>query len=715
MLTRRLGNRLGQLGWGLLGVGLAAASCGKGDNTPAHGSPGLQGFGNQTGLGAFAGSGGSSKGGKAGKAGSAAGGNAGEGGGEGGMPGSGDTTSSGGSSSGTGGSAGINGAGAPIVHVTSPAAVSDPNDKAVLVADNVDVLCTATKATTKGARPVDESTILLEELDATGAVVETHPGTPTDNDGEYTAQFITRKVSDNGVISFACQASDTSNPPLVGLDQVDTFIDHGPTITPVDPPAGDANHPPFATAVSQALHVAFTVAPAPIAKGDKGASIGSVSLMVDGKPFDLTLTNGQYTATVHLDDPKIFSPTPDGDQKIVLSAQNKRSPTPGENEVDYDFIVDGTGPVINIVSPHSGDVKSGKVQFVFTITDSQSGVDLDSIVATINNNDYAYKAGDSSWSYDESSGTFTFYFDTRQIMNSVAQATLQVVASDKVGNMSSASVLLQLDNVPPIVELDPLPIRAETTDQTCSLAFDPVGSAAASDLQTVYDFQTFRALVWEETNHARGQTSGLAAGADLNSVVLYLQPKVTQGLLQDSDGDGYCDQLVTTDADTGKDLHSISLKAVQPQGTAWYGPATAEDPKLDPVFPMPGYCKYGSAATSPPDLCPPANSSDMTRVISWDVDHSVPVVFGVEPLTGLSCTGYGWEINSVVSEGWICAAATAKDNNGNVGVSPPIRLCYDDGQGAPPACLDQSASPPPSCLVDGCKLPPRLGSGVITY
>jgi hypothetical protein len=715
MLTRRLGNRLGQLGWGLLGVGLAAASCGKGDNTPAHGSPGLQGFGNRSAVGGFPGGG---SGGKASKAGSTSGGNAGEGGGEGGMPGSGDTTSTGGSNPGTGGSGGLNGAGAPVVHVTSPAAVSDPNDKAVLVADNVDVLCTATQATTKGARPVDEATILLEELDATGAVVETHPGTPTGNDGEYTARFITRKVSDNGVISFACQASDTSNPPLVGFDQIDTFIDHGPAITPVDPPAGDANHPPFATAVNMALHVAFKVTEMPIAKGDKGASIGDVGLMVDGKPFDLTLTNGQYTATVHLDDPKIFTPTPDGDQKIVLTAQNKRSPTPGANEVDYDFIVDGTGPVINIVSPHAGDVKSGKVQFVFTITDSQSGIDPGSVVATINNNDYAYKEGDSSWSYDAPTGTFTFYFDTRQIMNSVAQATLQVVASDKVGNMSSASVLLQLDNVPPIVDLDPAPMReARTSDNTCSLAFDPVGPAAASDLQTVYDFQVFRALVWEETNHAKGQTSGLAAGADLNSVVLYLQPKVDQGLLQDSDGDGYCDQLVTTDADTGKDLHSISLKPIQPQGSDWFGPVPSDayDTTIDAEFPMPNGCKPGDNTSSPPKLCPPTNSSDMTRVISWDVDHTVPVIFGVEPLTGVSCTGYGWEINSVVSEGWICAAATAKDNNGNVGVSAPIRLCYDDGQGASPACLDQTASPPPSCLVDNCKLPPRFGSALITW
>jgi len=102
----------------------------------------------------------------------------------------------------------------------------------------------------------------------------------------------------------------------------------------------------------------------------------------------------------------------------------------------------------------------------------------------------------------------------------------------------------------------------------------------------------------------------------------------------------------------------------------------------------------------------------MTRVISWDIDHQVPVVFGVEPLSGLSCTGYGWEINAIVSEGWLCAAATAKDKNGNVGISVPIRLCYDDGKDPAPDCANSSL-PAPSCIEDGCILPPRLGPVIL--
>jgi hypothetical protein len=692
---------MGQLGWGVLFGVLVTQACGNNsDDTPIRGGPGI---GTGGGKGAVFGGG----------AGKGTGGGAGQSAGEGGMAGAGDTTSSGGHG-GTAGSTGTSDPGAPTVHVTSPAGVTDPNSADVIVADELDALCTATKSTARGATAVDPSTVLLEMLDADGKVVETNPGTPTDNEDEYTAHFITGKVTDNGVISFACQASDSSETPLVGFDQIDSFVDHGPAITPVDPPAGDASAPPFATAVDQALHVAFTVAEAPVAKGDKGARLGDIALTVGGKSFDLTESNGEYTATVHLDDPKVFSPTPDGDQKIVITAADVRSPKAASSEVDYDFIVDGTGPDITIVSPQPGQVKSGKVQFVIQITDTQSGVDPLSVVVTINNNDYRYSPTDDSWSYDSGSGTFTFSFDTTQIEDSVAQATLQVVALDLVGNKSTQSVLLQLDNVPPIVELDPLPIREQNRDTgDCSLAFDPVGPDAASDLDVVYDFQVFRAFAWEETNHARGETSDLAAGIDLNSVVLVLQPKPEQGLLMDTNGDGICDQLATQDTDTGADLHSLQLHPVSPQGNSWFGAAGSEDATLLSEFPMPTGCTYQGTATPPPYLCPPANSSDMRRIVSWDVDHTVPVVFGVDPLTGLSCTGYGWEIGPLISEGWICAAATAKDNNGNVGISVPLRLCYDDGVDPPPNCRGVDAVPPPSCVVDSCVLPPRFGLAVL--
>ncbi len=651
----------------------------------------------------------------AGRGGKGSGGGAGEGAGEGGV---GDVSATGGTSGSgatgdTGGSGGVNVMGAPVVHVTSPAPVTDPNDPGVIVADEIDVLCTATKSTDKGAKSVDQATVLLELLDGDGLVVETHPGTPTDNEDEYTAHFITRKVSINGGMGIECQASDTSSPPIMGTDRIDTFVDHGPSITPVDPPVGDADNPPFATAVGQALHVAFKVAAAPVVpKGDDGAAIGDVSLTVGGKSFDLTKSNGQYTATVHLDDPKIFMPTPDGDQKIVITAENQRSPRPALAEVAYDFIVDGTGPDIAILSPASADIVSGRVQLVFKVTDSQSGVDESSITAVINTKPYAFSADDPSWSVDVANSTYTFSFDTTQIQKSVGQVTLKVKASDLVGNESDTEdVLPHLDNVPPFVDLDPPPVREAHDDGTCSLAFDPLGSRAVNDLDVVSEFVTFRGLVWDDTNHAIGDNYAPAATVDLDSVVLFLQPNPAQGLLKDTTGDGVCDEIETQDSTSGEDLPAIKLLPVPTVGNSWFGSAMDESPSWAAAYPMPDICKY-SNGQAPSALCD-AHASDLTRVIHWTIYPAVPAVFGVPPLQGVTCTGYGWEIKPFVSNGWICAALRARDNAGNVGVSAPIRLCYDDGTGTPPDCQGSNPSEPPSCIIDSCRLPDRFASQLL--
>jgi hypothetical protein len=69
---------------------------------------------------------------------------------------------------------------------------------------------------------------------------------------------------------------------------------------------------------------------------------------------------------------------------------------------------------------------------------------------------------------------------------------------------------------------------------------------------------------------------------------------------------------------------------------------------------------------------------------------------------GDSCTGTDWEIGQFVEEGWFCVAARAEDRAGNVGISRPLRLCFDNGDGDPPDC-----SSPPECT-DGCRAPERV-------
>jgi hypothetical protein len=614
------------------------------------------------------------------------------------------TGGTGGSSGGTGGSSGSDPL-APIVEITSPSEVEGPNDSGVIVDDEIDVLCTVTP--TKDGEGDEIASVIIEMLDADDKVVERYPATPTATKNEYTAHFFTQKVDDNGRFSFTCSGEDAG--ARVGRDRIDSFIDHGPTIVPVLPAPEDGDQRIYATPLDQVLEVLFRVEEAAVADGDEGAAIGDVELSVALVGAEYTEEDGEYSATVHLNDPvKYFTP-PDGTESIIITARNRREPTPATATFRYDFIVDSTGPEIEILSPGPGPY-AGDIDLIFTVSDEQSGVDSESVVAIINGETYPFIEGDGSWS-DLPAGTFTFHFDTTKIASSTAQATIQVKASDLAANEAEpVTVRPYLDNVPPIVELDPLPIRDRIkASSTCSVAYDPVGPRAASDLEVVKDFKVFRAVVWDETNHASGDPNGRAASADQSSAVILLQPHPEQGLLKDDNGDGVCDTLIDKDTETGESLQALNLVPIPPQGASWFGVAENENETLDELFPKPGDCIYGTS-TAPPTLCPPTNSSDLTRVIHWDIYAEVPAIYGVPPLEGVNCTGDGWEIKSGVQEGWICLAGMARDNVRNQGISRPIRLCYDDQTGAPPTCEDQESDPPPSCVIDDCELPPRLGS-----
>jgi hypothetical protein len=670
MLTRSLAGRRGWVAWALLCGGLFASACSGGDDDDTPSGIGTGNTGNTAN--------------RTGKGGS--GGGFGDGGmGEGNTGGMGETDAL-----------------APVVEVVSPVAETDPNGTGVLVDDELDVVCRATRSPEKGS--ADVAAVVVDMLDAEGKVVDTVAASD-DGSGEHTyaARVITAKVPDNGVIGFRCTAADDSTPPRTASATITTFIDHGPSVEFSNP---DREDQPIA--LGHPLKIVFTVKEQPVARsGDDGAAVGDVSMTVRDVPFDLDEKNGEYSATIHLDDAELFPNAPEGSVPIIVQAGNRRMPVASVNEVTRHVIVDGAGPVVTITDPKGESVRGGKVTLTFTAVDEESGVDPDSIKVTLNDVPYRYSVSSDDWTQD--GDTYTFNFDTTQIEGSVVQATIAVTATDKVGNASKdEAIVLYLDNQPPLVDLDPPPVREWVKgSEQCSLAFDPVGPYAANDLATVLRLQKFRALVWDRTNTGDGQTDFYYSGTNLDSAIIRLQPNVDQGLLIDTDGDGYCDDLLNEDdATPPAALPYQPLHAVTPKGSSWI--SSAADDALASEFPMPSFCKYATDHAKPPEgLCPPTNNDDMTRVISWDVDETVPAIFGVGSLSP-ACTGTDWEIGPVVKEGWICVAGRAEDNTGNVGISRPLRLCYDDKKGDPPSCLDQDADPPPSCRVNNCKLPPTF-------
>lgn len=581
---------------------------------------------------------------------------------------------------------------APLVTIVSPAALNDADAGDALVASEIDVICKVEKSTVGGAQPVDKSSVTIDMLDAEGNKVDSLQAAPTDVLDQYSARFFLNEIEDNGRVAFRCSAADLSKPAKWGGETILSFIDHGPKIT-VASPTPDSAH-----ALLGAVRFEFTVEPDPVVDGDEAAEVGAVSLMVNGVEIQLESDgNGTYMTFVDFADQDVFADIANGSLPVIIEARNGRAPVPAIKLENYGIVVDGEGPVIGIDSPRDEAVVGGQVKLEFSVSDDFAGVDPDSVVIELNGKENHYGEG-GTWS---NNGThYVFLFDSVQAEKvSKTQATITIRATDAVGNGSDGeSLIVYLDNVPPLVDLDPEDVREarERSDRLlCSLPFDPVGSLAANDQATVLDVQRLRALVSDRTNEAPGQVIRYFAAQDLDSVYVYLQPDLDQPLLIDTNGDGDCDELI----ETRNDLPFQHLTPLAPAGSSWFGPAEEDS------GPLPENCEYENLG-APAELCQPYGS-DMTRVIRWDVDEKIPTIFAIGNAKGAACTGTDWEIGQFVEPGWFCVAARAEDNVGNVGISRPLRLCYDDGDGG-----TECSGAPPSCT-DGCRPPERVPAGLL--
>jgi hypothetical protein len=135
------------------------------------------------------------------------------------------------------------------------------------------------------------------------------------------------------------------------------------------------------------------------------------------------------------------------------------------------------------------------------------------------------------------------------------------------------------------------------------------------------------------------------------------------------------------------------------QGAAFYSPM----PDWNSPLHMATFCGAIEQANNPQPLCA---ATGLTRAIPQPLVGAPPALYGFAP-TNTSvgpCHGHSWDVESQVGEGWACLAARVEDYIGNVGISPPIRVCITDGIDPPPDCAEPVAHPPPTCR-DGCAGP----------
>lgn len=587
---------------------------------------------------------------------------------------------------------------APTVIITSPTELTDPNEDGVLSGSEVTATCSATQSSAVGSSKVNAAAVKIAILNGADKVIEEKPGVPTANANEYSAKFILTAVP-SGPVSFTCKAEDTSKRSA--SDRVTTFLDKGPIITIVKPVAGSAH------TLSEPLDIEFTVEADPLSDTDANADVDvdSIKLNLVGEPMDLSDASdgpGHYRLQVNLADAKLFTPAPSGPVPLVVEAANQRTTAPVTATATEDLLIDGAGPVLKITSPADKAVVGGKVRLSFTATDAVSGVDPASVVVALNMKNNAYSADSDAWSF--ANNTYTFEFDSRLVDGAKVQITVNVGASDKVGNVSiGASELLYLDNYPPYVDLDPLNIRTITQPpaQKCSTSFDPAGSEATDDLEVVASASIFRAIVQDQTNHADGIPIVHFANTDPMKVKLYLQANNGTPLLIDKDMNGICDEVAEVDS-----TNAIALSQVPKSGSPWYKIDDAVEPAVSASV-----CKTENGQ-APPKLC--TGYSDMWQVVQ-DEDTGTPLVYALSPTGTKECTGVGWEFGGKLdADGWVCFVTRAVDNVGNIGVSRPIRVCMDDParEGSPPCAT--SSELPPSCT-DGCTPAARLGGGLMLW
>ncbi len=695
----------------LLGVLALAVACGSKNEAgtfvaPDGGSSGASATGGRTSHG---GSGGVT--GHAGAAGTPVGGSA----------GTGDT--------GNGGEAGADNTNlSPIVTITSPADVSDPNVGPVVL-NTVHVVCDVTKGNGANAT-IATNTVSIEAFDATGKSIKRTLGTQSvGNETEFTADFILTGVA-SGAVSFECSAGDMSTPPHMGTATVNALLDQGPTITLKTPKIGD---PVTYYPLNSPLLVEFNVDPAPLTDTDTQSVVDTVTLKVDSVVIDLKNAGvlgspGAYSLNVLLSDLTTFPKQPDGPVAIEITATNKRvHPAPVANKVLGDFGVDGTGPIIKIVSPDAIDatVLGKHVTLQFTVVDAQSMVDTSSVTVTFNKTDVRHFDLTSGKGWSPPIGdTFSYLLDTTTVPGSQIQLHVEVTANDLVNNASDvkniAAADYWLDTTVPTLDLDPHNIQDRKisatgtgTDYFCSDRFDPLG-ASPNDKEIVPSTRNYRALVWDETNTSDGQNVFHFSGIDPSTVELYAQADLTQPLLEDSDGDGICDSLLVDSTDGITSLPvAENLTSLPSAGHPFY---EASSPTIANVC-------TADAEPEPDFLCS-AKNSDMTRVIDHNISNRTAAENVIYTLTSndpLECTGKGLEISSSIAQnGWVCLAAQAFDFAGNRGISAPLRVCLNSaGPGrTAPSCAtaftidaqgrEISTETPPSCVKANCKLPKRF-------
>jgi Bacterial Ig domain len=496
--------------------------------------------------------------------------------------------------------------------------------------------------------------------------------------------------------SYTLTVAATSSGGAVGQASIGIVIDDGPAVSVSSPIAGKS--------YNGTLTVEFTadfgaIGPSTSVSPNPSATVGGLAVQDLAADTSPNVPPNSYRGTVAFD---VYSPPLTGVQLLDVKATNANGVL---TEVRVLFSIDNTGPTITLTTPATGQVVGGVINISATINDD-SGVFDSSVIAIIGDqNNPVFNLPLTP----KGGGVYGVIFDTANLTRCVpppatslclVYPTISFRASDTLGNQTVLGYDFSVDNVPPVADLDPPPIRdvrVGTNGYECSFAFDPLSvnrdiGDMPNDGCLVPQVFDLRARIEDDGNRASGLKVVPIAGIDPDNTSVYVLHDIGQPLVVDSDGDGNCDQInpllvPTTDPPTAANqVLKIRLAGVPPAGLADFEP--------DKSLVGNTVCAQGSALTPPPLLC---SFQQPTIAISYAGDQ--PAVWSVEPIDSFRCLGNQFDaLANHIPEGWACLAIQTVDLAGNQGVSVPMRVYIQYGAaggfcGSPPA----GAGPPPTC------------------
>jgi hypothetical protein len=504
--------------------------------------------------------------------------------------------------------------------------------------------------------------------------------------------------------SYVITVTAVSSSGVTASKQVSVGLDAGPVITVFSPVPGQH--------YNGSLIVQLIVDPAmyPPLMGTPTAFIGGTALTLAASG-----SANQYRATVDLTKPMPLT----GDQLFAVSAVDAKGT---RTDLRFTFNVDIDGPTITNTSPAPGAIVGGVIQISASIADG-AGLNASSLQVLIGDKtDPQFKL---PLTLDPASGLYSVLFDTKNLTGCkpppdsslcIVFPTLSFRASDALGNDTTFSYDISVDNLPPIADLVPPVMRVSKYDTSpnidggvappglsCSHAFDPLSNNSQpgdmpDDGCMVPQVFDLRARIEDDGNRAAGLKGTPLSLVDPNATAVYVLDNVTQPLVVDTDGDGACDAInpnlvpTTTPLTNPNQVLKIRMQPVPPAGDGDY--------TADPTVPEPP-CIPGHEPNPPTDIC---HREEPTVAISYAAGQ--PAIWAIEPIAPADpqyCFGGQFDTlaNNVHDAGWKCIAVQTADMNGNTSVSAPIRVWVSySNQGSAQWCapLPTTAGPPPTCM-----------------